>query len=213
MGDIKNISVLIPARDDHNLLLEGVNNILSTANNPDEIEILIKMDSDDASTALAIPHLPANCKTIIYPRGRGYGDLHIFYNDLGRLSIGKWLIPLAADSRMETMNWDTEILSIDANRPVVIWPNLSQPEYNKHFPYVSPIVSRRIFEHWGHFGLAPQIDSWLEIVSNNGGLIKLPSITVGHTRSSGDGWSQEEWASFAPQREVDTIKYKQLLNG
>lgn len=79
-------------------------------------EVLVKFDSDDRKVGHILPKLntyPFKIKHIIEPRGRGYLDLHIFYNrlfslvDEGSIVIGA----MADDFEITQEGWDEIILS------------------------------------------------------------------------------------------------------
>ena len=124
------ISVLLASRAKGNpnmrfhALMES---LLGKAVNPDNFEILVKLDDDDVHHPLYIGGIdkPIRVKTIITPRAKGYADLHKAYMDL--LAIASpdselfWV--LSDDVTVGTAGWDKEIINIAGirnGRPLVI---------------------------------------------------------------------------------------------
>ena len=82
------ISILVCSRISGNKNF-GLPNLLASlqrmSSNYDNFEVLVKFDSDDEKVPQILPKLaayPLKVKYIIEPRGRGYLDLHVFYNRL-----------------------------------------------------------------------------------------------------------------------------------
>jgi hypothetical protein len=178
------ISVIMPTRKRVSALLTSIDELVSLAKNPDDIEILLKVDSDDEDTLKILPWLPPQVKTLIYPRMRGYADLHIFQNDLAKIAQGKWLWIYNDDCVIKTQNWD-EVISNYGDKFVVI-----NPEAHTGHPCF-PIVPRRLFEWWGHLSLSRQTDSWIKECETLGLSIFEPALWVHHNFDHNNITSEE----------------------
>jgi len=82
------ISLLVCSRISGNKywsLLNLLDSLKQMSTNYENFEVLVKFDSDDKKVGRVLPKLdtyPFKIKYIIEPRGRGYLDLHVFYNRL-----------------------------------------------------------------------------------------------------------------------------------
>ncbi len=78
-------------------------------------EFLLRVDDDDEDTLELVraiersnPWVPI--KKIIGKRGNGYGDFHIWINELAKIATGDWLLLWNDDIVMKTDKWDEKIL-------------------------------------------------------------------------------------------------------
>ena len=84
--------------------------------NYDNFEVLVKFDSDDKKVGKVLPKLdtyPFRIKYLVEPRGRGYLDLHVFYNRLFSLVDERSTVIGAMGDDFEIIQegWDEIILS------------------------------------------------------------------------------------------------------
>jgi hypothetical protein len=79
---------------------------LDTLKDKNDIEVLLKIDSDDDPFD-HIKYLRKNdfCKIIIYGESSGYNDLHLFYTDLCKLAQGSMLWIFYDDIMVLSDNW------------------------------------------------------------------------------------------------------------
>lgn len=167
------MSVILPTRKRVEPLKRAIGNLIDLADEPEKIEILLKVDSDDQETIDILPTLPDQVKSIVYPRFRGYADLHIFANDLARISQGKWLWGYNDDCILYTKGWDT-IIKEYGDKFLII-----NADSNTGHPCF-PIFPRKLFEWWGHLSLARQVDSWINVCSAINITIDEPRIKMKH---------------------------------
>ena len=114
----KKISVLCATRGRPQMIMESMQSMLATADDPDSIEFLLAIDDDDQATidfvqSDIVPNFEERDQDLyafVQPR-LGYARLNEYYNQLAQESHGEWLIVWNDDARMESLGWDTEILS------------------------------------------------------------------------------------------------------
>lgn len=94
------------------ILETNVTNILSLADNPEEVEILIGADLDDLSTHKTVVDLQdqfggvdSNITLVIRER---FKNLHQFYNLLASKACGSYVWGMNDDSICEIPSWDTD---------------------------------------------------------------------------------------------------------
>ena len=113
------ISLLVCSRISGNknfALLNLLDSLKRMSSNYENFEVLVKFDSDDKKVRKVLPKLdtyPFKVKHIIEPRGRGYVDLHIFYNRLFSQVDERSVVIGAMGDDFEIIQegWDELILS------------------------------------------------------------------------------------------------------
>ncbi len=102
------VSVLLPTRQRPELMLKSVKSLIDRASDPSQIEVLLKIDTNDQDTYTSryeeLQSITPNCKVLISPQKNGYQDLHLAVNDLCALSTGEFLLLWNDDATMETQN-------------------------------------------------------------------------------------------------------------
>lgn len=188
------ISVLLPSRGRPNDLEEAVDSLYSNARNRDDVEVLVRLDSDDPTLReyLASP-LKDVTSYFVNERGRGYPDMHLYVNQLSAFARGEWLFLFNDDARMRSPEWDRLILGAEWPEICVLRPN--QTDAGNLFP----IVSRKFYETLGHFSLSPHNDSWVESISRYLDIeYAVPGLWVDHLRDSyTDQTHTESQAAYA----------------
>ena len=154
-----NISVLIPSRGRPAELDETLRLLLKNCKRKQEIEVLVRVDEDDAETQSMMGKWK-NLKVFVGEQV-GYENLHILYNDLAKEACGKWLFLLADDAKVETSGWDRLITGIKDRICVIKFEDCWRP--GPQFPCF-PIVPRTVYEVLGHLSLNPNCGLWLDEV-------------------------------------------------
>lgn len=151
-------SVLIPSRKRYEYLYASVEKLINTASNPENIEILIRIDNDDKDTISKIATFPKdwNIMWVVGNRYDGYKDLHIMFDELCRLSTGEFYWLWNDDVIVKSDGWD-DVLREFINKLCVIrtmhrtWTD----------GYEVPIVSKMIYNITGHFSLFTYNDDYI----------------------------------------------------
>ncbi len=184
------ISLLVCSRISGNenwSLLNLLESIKRRRSNHKKFEVLVTFDSDDKRVSKVLPKLdtyPVKIKHIIEPRGRGYVDLHVFYDRLFSQVDERSVVigAMADDFEIIQDGWDEIILSkantfqdqifIVHGRP---HPPTSREKYNEQKFYLdfdinnleelhiideAPLWSRRLLNVCGGFGHLSFTDAW-----------------------------------------------------
>jgi hypothetical protein len=211
----KLISFLIPTRERTELLISSMNLLIDNAVKPEELEFLIKFDTDDIKS---IAEFLSNdiCKIIDYKvlitdRKGGYADLYIDINDLCRMATGEFLMLYNDDAFMTTPRWDDHVRK-HSGKFCVLWPHSGNRIHN-----CFPIVHRKYFEILGHFSLQTHNDTWVEEVSRKAGIeIDTPEIFIRHikNRNYRQLYRTDEFYQMEDLRkkDVETIKQYNFLS-
>lgn len=104
----KSFSILMCSRSRPSILETNVVNILTLADHPEEVEILIGADDDDEATLHKIEELKQlypQVKPTVLPR---FKNLHKFYNALAAKAQGKYVWGMNDDSLVEYNLWDSD---------------------------------------------------------------------------------------------------------
>jgi glycosyltransferase involved in cell wall biosynthesis len=203
------VSMLIPSRKRPEKLRKTIESILQTASGETDIEIIVRLDSDDARSLNAIPtlsllHEPTTF--LVGPHGQGYADAALWWNGMAAVAKGDWFFSFNDDAIMEGKNWDMELMGYDDPICMV----LPQDNYN-HSSF--PILPRRIYDILGHITRYAGIDTWnLACIGSTFPVHNAADIRVCHERpdlmsdKEDDAWIEsrpsniatcEDWVSRA----------------
>ncbi|MBA7679142.1 hypothetical protein ES703_87425 [subsurface metagenome] len=183
------ISLLVCSRISGNknfALFNFLDSLKRMSSNYENFEVLVKFDSDDRKVKRLLPKLdtyPFKVKHVIEPRGRGYADLHIFYNSLFSQVDKRSVVigAMADDFEIIQQGWDEIILSKTNVFPDQIFiihgrphpPHLRKDYQERKFYldfdinsldkfYIdeAPLWSRKLLETCGGLGHSPFTDAW-----------------------------------------------------
>jgi len=157
------VSVLVPTRNRVKLLEKSLRSLKDNArlDFKQKIEIIIKLDEDDVATQNWVIQNNAELWTTLLPgpRGRGYADLHVYYNDMCRLARGEFLFLWNDDAEMLTPGWDLEINRQLDGKPCYLQSEVSDIRGRDAFLF--PIVHRSWYDSCGHFSMSPHNDTYV----------------------------------------------------
>ena len=196
------ISILLPSRGRTQPLLDSIDSLLTTANKPERIEILLAIDNDDIEV-LSFVHsaiLPRfqNVKLFV-TAPLGYGKLTAYYNTLAGLAHGYWIMIWNDDAKMLNKGWDIEIDSY-SEHPM---PVLKMPVKDfEHAFALFPIVTKNWISVFGCLSLYKDLDRFTYNVACNtadGIFLKLNS-TILHDRADITGNNND--ATYAASKQV-----------
>lgn len=221
----KIISILMPSRGRPESLRDALRNITETCNDPNLVEILIRLDDDDTETleikdSLVKECVPINLRIIVGPRGGGYKTFHVLINELAASAKGDFLFLFNDDARIKTERWDQLILK-ERERMSIIQTRTPIPEGSNMFP----IVHRKIVQILGHFSLNPHCDTWMKLLSEECGIrVDIEAIAIAHIRGQMKDTTYAETSSaykttsssfFSPEttriRHADTARILRYL--
>lgn len=168
------ISVLTPSRGRPEALLTSIQSILETANNPDDVEILVAVDPDECYDSRLYP----NTKIWVAPERYGYRGMNKYLNGLAELAQGDWLLNWNDDATMLTPGWDHILMALDSN---VLVAGLQD-----NFPTdltCFPAVNHRAVKALGEFCIdTPHVDTWWQDIGHLSGRFQAVAIHVHHDR-------------------------------
>ncbi len=166
------VSCLIPSRGNPVALRKAVESLISLAADPNQVEIILKVDNDDEETFKTALYLsensPSYIKVISSPRGHGYFEIHNWLNQMAAEARGDWLFILNDDSVMETKDWDELLCHASVencwhNCPqdiMLLWVNIpNRPGAIDFF-----LLRRKVYELTGHVCQSPYGDAWVKQV-------------------------------------------------
>lgn len=188
------LSILLPTRGRTTALERSINSLLTLADNPEQIEILLGMDRDDTETIKWVEEniLTKNSNITIHLfRRLGYRRIHVYVNTLAALSQGNWLFAINDDIIMETKGWDSMVYQYD-DHPM---PLLKIPCSNFEHPFaLFPIVKRDWLEVNGQLSYQIHYDRFIYNTAQNmcdGIIIDLPA-TIFNDRADLTGNNNDE---------------------
>lgn len=189
------ISLLVCSRISGNenwSLFEYLDSLKQMSSNHENFEVLIKFDSDDENVHEVLPRLgtyPFRIKYIIEPRGRGYMDIHVFYNRLFSLVDERSIVvgAMSDDFVITQKGWDETILDKTKDFPDQIFiihciphPPSTRPDYNEQKFYLDfdmndmdilhtdecPFWSKKLLIICGGLGFTTFTDTWTTYIEH-----------------------------------------------
>jgi len=177
------ISVFLNTRQRPLLLHSLINSLISKTSNINNVELLIRYDSDDKDTHHLLTTLSYSfIKPIIGPRP---DNLHIAINQTVSQTKGDFLFVLNDDVLFITPDWDKQLESIDSSQAWYLSTQDNSCDKVSHKKYSSfPILTRAAYESLGYFmsdrlvGLGGDVHLWR--IFNEIGRIKSVNIELDH---------------------------------
>lgn len=106
------VSVLTWTRDRPEGMLRTIAKTRASANHPDRLEFIIKLDDDNVLPYDPLRSLPY-VKVRISHRGRGYGESCRFSRECLELATGIWAFVIDDDSWIVGQGWDDKLAEIE----------------------------------------------------------------------------------------------------
>ena len=186
MNGIK-ISLLIPshkAGSDFKRMLKSFSKTCEGRRH--EVEILVKIDPDDDRNFYAerLTYSGFKWQIIQTPRLKGYNSLHIFYNDLAKISSGD-LLWVASDDLFITRaaNWVDSIWSTRNTFPdnvYVVHVDIDGKGAGSK-NNVIPIMSREMYNRLGHISQSRANDKYVNFIASRiKRIVKVHDVAVLH---------------------------------
>jgi len=192
------VSVLVPTRHRIDRLQTLLASFERTVDGS-EAELVFRVDEDDAETRAFINGLSHPCVMVVAPRGRGYADMPLFFNQSAERATGDVLMCGNDDMIFQTVGWARSILDVADEYPDGLFDLGVSTLNTDNFPF--SIVSKKAAERMG-FLWDPRVfwgDIFLrDVMSHFGRCFLLPNVQVDH-----------DWAGFRP----DKVYLEQLAPG
>jgi len=179
----KLISLLTPSRARVERLQASLNSLDAMTKNPEDIEVIIRIDSDDDATRIHLMNGSKhsfNTTVLIGERGKGYADLHLMYNEMAKVASGRFMMIWNDDAIMTTRRWDDQVRQFDDGKLKFIRSYVDDisGKRNKDF---FPIVHRSYYDCLGHLSMSAHNDTYInELFYKMPQLICDTSIVVRH---------------------------------
>jgi len=159
------VSILLPTRGRIESVKKSVQSLLDKAIEPENIEILFRLDDDDDTDPEELQSLHTNVKIIIGPRLKGYQSLNIFYNELCEIATGEWFFLWNDDAVMLSDCWDLFLMDECKNKLLV---QVGEEEWIQkeleNFTTPFPIINKRYYEILGHMSVSYYNDTGIGVV-------------------------------------------------
>ena len=195
----KVVSVMLPSRGRPDSLRAALRSLAETCSNPKQVEVLIRLDDDDTQTLAIQDSLVAECapidlRIIVGPRGNGYKDLQVYFNELAAAARGDFLFLFNDDARIKTKGWDKQVAA-HRGKLSILHPNAVGADLN-----VFPVVHRKIVELLGYFSLEPFCDAPMFFIAHYCGIrVHLPSVVITHLHGETKDKTYTEASSAYPE--------------
>lgn len=189
------ISVLLPTRGRTETLKKSLESLVSKAENPSRIELLLGIDEDDTEIkqyiqdeiAPILREARVECKAQVF-KPLGYDQLHTYVNTLAQSATGEWLFFWNDDALMLSENWDTEICKYNGQFKLLA----PKDNHNGHPYAILPIVPVDWFKLMDHLSLNAQNDAWLSHIAYMLDIFERIDVEFLHDRADITGNNNDE---------------------
>jgi glycosyltransferase involved in cell wall biosynthesis len=226
------ISILLPSRGRPKAAAECIRSAIDTADEPDGMETVLRMDEDDNAGAyrdacFRLPH--------IVPMARPRALMSNNWNDAWVNATGEILMHCGDDIRFRTQGWDTMVrAAFEAypDRIVFVHGDDGSEVWKERFG-THGFIHQRWAKAVGYF-VPPHFsadwnDTWLNDVANSlGRRVYIPAMVTEHmhwsfgkgpkdetatdiVRRAGSDGNEGKYQAMGPMRAVDVEKLRALL--
>lgn len=176
------ISVLLPSRSRKMKLDQAIESLLDNAVNPDNVEIIVRIDDDESDLYGIVEH----AQMVVGPRF-GYAGLHQYENQLAALAKGEWFLLFGDDATMQTVGWDEIVREVPHSMCLV---EFRDGWSNGRKESCFPIFPRAYYDVLGEIAGNPAYDSWVhDVIVNRAGYpnVYFEDVLIAHHRRDLDG--------------------------
>ena len=215
----KRISFIVPSRGRSKELAESVRSIMDNAACPDAVELVARLDLDDAALAHYGTELQgrADVVGVVGPPRERYFSLPWFFEEAARQAVGsRWLVFWNDDMTMETKGWDTAMDSAGGGaRLAVVTGRLHRgTDYTSQCQYACCAVTREIYEACGRICLGDDpMDSvdrvWAEFC-RVAGCERTAAYEIGHTQDHATPDRDKFYRDIGTAWEAHKLRWKNV---
>jgi len=221
-----NVSFLIPTYHKGLFnLKKALASIFDTVSDPDQIEVLFRLDDGDTEALDFINQYieennSYNIKKIIGER-YGYIKQYKYMNELASHSKGNFICPFPDDYMIHTENWDISLEKF-LNKSVVLKP--SEIYHIKHYgtpseyttvpsTNICPFISHLIYKAMGYMSPVIAYDSWIDYISKQLKIKREVDMKITHfkTTNSLRKYRRNEFSKAKSLLKADTEKVKKYI--
>lgn len=182
------ISILCPSTN-LSYFIENISSLHQTCFDPEHVEILVKLDADTASCKDYVSLLNSTkfrWKILMYSKGRGRSDLHVFYDDLAKLSFGRTVWLYNDFLCMNTKNWDQLIRSYRncfSDNVYILHVNGVNVKKTRIYPaFYCPLMSQEFYQRLGMISINRRYAEFLNKIGDKlGRTVYRDDISVRET--------------------------------
>lgn len=201
------VTILCPTRGRPEYLAQSIDSLFSLAKNPSCIELLFKIDDDDETTLEVVKHIGSmvpNTQALVSPRGNGFQDIHLWYNQLSSVASGDWLLVWNDDAVMRTEDWDLKLehtaLELRAWHGAMDICCLSVDMEDDPGCTAFFFLRRKVVELLGRFSVIPHCDTWVtKMMRSVDSLVPISHIKVAHLRATDKVFDEGQTARITTQ--------------
>lgn len=176
------ISLLCPTRERVHDAVDYVDSVFATADNPDQVELIIALDNDDPMLEQYKQRLDKRVKLFINPR---FAKLSTCWNQMTFMSKGDMVMLANDDLRHRSHHWDMMLCEAARKHPDGIFCAWGPDGIHKDNQASFPVVGRKVVEVLGYY--LPEIfqyfyvDTWIfDIIKRVGRLEYIPTLFIEH---------------------------------
>jgi Glycosyl transferase family 2 len=184
------LSVIVPVRERVELLHHMLETLVTTADHPELVEVIVRCDDDDDAcldylrrrAVTGWLNMTAPASFIVGSRLNGYATLPVFINEAARLARADLVIVVNDDVEFQTQGWDTRLVATAARYPDGFF-NLGVNTILNNPNVVFPCQSRKQIATLGCFYDERLIytDIWLrDVLQPFGRVVPVPEVTIAH---------------------------------
>lgn len=211
------ISVLVPTRQRTGLLDKMLRSLCLTADHPESVEVVFRVDYDDTETLAYLQNreviawfsMLGDTPYVVGSRRNGYATLPTMINDAARVARADLLIVINDDAEFKSQGWDRRLCEEAAKYPDGLF-NFGVDTVMNNPNFVFPCQSRRQVELLGCFFDERLVytDIWLrDVLGGVGRLIRVNDVVIEHQWA---GMSEDQ--VHAVHSIVNTLEYSALYN-
>jgi len=175
---MKLISVILPTRGRSENLLKALDSVINNCKNINDIEILVKVDTDDTETINTINNYNHSSliTLVISDRKNGYASLNEYYNELYEKASGEFIFCINDDLNIETADWDLLVKPFE-NQLVCLHHNPTAPHNDVWY---FPIISKKLLDVIGCVSKSVFYDGYLYFMLEGLNLFRRIDLTINH---------------------------------
>ena len=205
-SDRLNVSALIPSRLRCDQLKRCIRSVFASADHPESVECVVRLDKDDASTVdriREIQRISPNIQIIVGDPG-GYNGQCTYYWEMSQAAKGQWLWMLNDDATVaeSSKGWDNRLMGHAPGGKIILpeWDCLSQSAYRHNRSHPFYFLPNGWWKPFGLTHFANPIDRYCErFLRNRGWRVEwLAGLTTHHDRNEQDALMKYNLANPRP---------------
>ncbi len=180
------VSALIPTRGRVMRLIKTLGSLRQACDDPDTLEILLRVDDDDKATIAALPEIvhEFGARVHIGPRNLGYDSMGVFITELSDLALAPWVFIIDDDATVIGKGMDSKLKAVPLTNHVAVceFYKLNQSVYRAALP-VGMFVPNKCWKQYGFEMLGSPVDEFLRgmlITEHKWNLSLLHELTYFH---------------------------------